>query len=152
MAIYKKLLDFQKLNISVKKDRENSFFKSNYATLNEVLGKIREPLNKLNIVIVQIPQSSGLVTKLIDTEDDTFVEAFMPYVETTTPQKLGSCNTYNRRYSLVTLLGLEDDDDDGNVASNIPATGTFQKTKSTNSSKKNYDQRYEEMINQPDYF
>jgi hypothetical protein len=41
----------------------------------------------------------------------------MPYVELTTAQKLGSCNTYLRRYSLITLLGLEEDDDDGNEAS-----------------------------------
>jgi hypothetical protein len=33
------------------------------------------------------------------------------------PQKIGSNLTYYRRYALVTMLGLEDEDDDGNVAS-----------------------------------
>lgn len=115
--ITKKLLEFQKENITVTKDGENPHFKSSYATLNEVLSKVKEPLNKMGILILQSPSMGGLTTTLIDTEDDTKVECFMPYVETTTAQKLGSCNTYNRRYSLVTLLGLEDEDDDGNVAS-----------------------------------
>lgn len=115
--IHKKLLEFQKLNIKVEKDGNNPHFKSRYASLNEVLDKVKKPLNDMGIVIIQIPGSTGLTTQLYDTEDESGVDCFMSYVDTTTPQKLGSCNTYNRRYSLITLLGLEDEDDDGNVAS-----------------------------------
>lgn len=115
--IYQKLLDFQKKDISIKKDGKNPHFKSSYATLNEVLDKVKKPLNEAGVLILQLPEKEGLRTILRDVSDETQVECFMPYVETTTPQKLGSCNTYNRRYSLVTLLGLEDEDDDGNVAS-----------------------------------
>src|SRR3989304_7145399 len=109
--ITKKLLEFQKLNVTVEKDGENPHFKSSYATLNEVLSKVKEPLNKVGVVIIQSPQQGGLKTVLHDTEDDTLVECFMPYVGADTAQKLGSANTYCRRYSLVTLLGLEDIDD-----------------------------------------
>lgn len=121
--ITKKLLEFQKLNIVVEKVGENPHFKSSYATLNEVLAKVKGPLNDLGVVIVQRPGESnvtnvpGLLTQLIDTEDDTRAESFMPYVGADTAQKLGSANTYCRRYSLVTLLGLEDADDDGEEAS-----------------------------------
>ena len=115
--IYKKLLDFQKLGISIKKDGSNPHFKSSYATLNEVLDKVKKPLNDLGILILQMPEKDGLRTKLIDTEDKSDVECFMPYVEIVSAQKLGSNNTYNRRYSLITLLGLEDTDDDGEVGS-----------------------------------
>lgn len=125
--IYKKLLAFQKKGITLTKTGENPHFKSSYVTLNEVLAKVKEPLNEIGIVIVQSPcletygaintTVAGLRTTLMDTEDDTSVSCFMPYVEATTAQKLGSNNTYNRRYSLVTLLGLEDEDDDGNIAS-----------------------------------
>lgn len=115
--IYKKLLEFQKLNISLLKDWNNPHFKSKYVTLNEVLNKVKKPLNDLWIVIVQEPQEQWLKTRLIDTEDETETSSFMPYVECTTAQKLWSNNTYNRRYSLITILGLEDDDDDGNKAS-----------------------------------
>ncbi len=108
-------------DVSIKKDGKNPHFKSSYATLNEVLAKVKAPLNALGILIVQKPiilnGVQGLETVLTDTEDDSFVECFMPYVDASTAQKLGSCNTYLRRYSLVTLLGLEDEDDDGNKAS-----------------------------------
>lgn len=116
--ITKKLLEFQKKNIKVEKVGDNPYHNSKYATLNEVLEKVKKPLNDVGILIIQRPEKEGLTTKLLDTEDETFVECFMPYADVTTAQKLGSCNTYNRRYSLVTLLGLEDEDDDGNVASN----------------------------------
>ncbi len=115
--IFKKLLAFQKLNISVKKDGKNPHFKSNYATLNEVLDKVKEPLNKLGVVILFSPESEGLRTILYDCESDTQTEGFMKYVDCGNAQKLLSCNTYFRRGSLVSLLGLEDEDDDGNKAS-----------------------------------
>lgn len=115
--ITNKLLVFQKKNIAIEKDGENPHFRSSYATLNEVLSKVKAPLNELGVLILQTPVNGGLTTILLDTEDNSKVECFMPYVDATTAQKLGSCNTYNRRYSLVTLLGLEDVDDDGNVAS-----------------------------------
>lgn len=117
MAIHKKLLEFQKLGISLHKDGTNPHFKSSYVTLNEVLDKVKSPLNEMGVVIIQEPFIEGLKTTLYDTEDDTMVTCVMPYVEIATAQKLGSCNTYLRRYSLVTLLGLEDEDDDGNKAS-----------------------------------
>lgn len=117
MSIYKKLLDFQKQNISVTKDAKNPFFKSNYVTLNEVLAKVKQPLNDLGILIRQESDEKGLRTVLTDTEDDSSVSSYLPYVEANTAQKLGSNITYNRRYSLVALLSLEDTDDDGNRAS-----------------------------------
>ena len=66
---------------------------------------------------LEIRKAANGFVMVVNTEDDSKVESFMPYVEATTAQKLGSNNTYNRRYSLITLLGLEDEDDDGNVAS-----------------------------------
>jgi hypothetical protein len=114
-----KLLKFQKLGISVKKDGTNPHFKSNYATLNEVLDKVVKPLNDLGVLLLQIPMVDGLNTVLYDTESGEEIGCKMPYVEVTSAQKLGSCNTYLRRYSIVTLLGLEDEDDDGNTASGL---------------------------------
>lgn len=112
------------MNITVSKDGTNPHFRSSYVTLNEVLEKVKKPLNDLGIVIIQMPEKDGLRTKLVDVVSSgegkqygDCIECFMPYVECTTAQKLGSNNTYNRRYSLITLLGLEDQDDDGNVAS-----------------------------------
>lgn len=117
MSIYTKLLQIQKENITVTKDGKNPHFKSKYATLNEVLDKVKKPLNDAGIVIVQEPTAEGLKTRLIDTEDNSEVSSLMPYVGHDTAQKVLACNTYYRRGSLVSLLGLEDEDDDGNTAS-----------------------------------
>jgi hypothetical protein len=121
-TIYTKLLEFQKLGIAVAKKGENDFFKKNgkpskYATLNEVLDKVKEPLNELGILIIFAPEETGLRTTLLDVESDTKIESFMKYLGIDNAQKLLACNTYFRRGSLVSLLGLEDEDDDGNKAS-----------------------------------
>jgi hypothetical protein len=123
MSIYKKLLDFQKLGISIRKDKKNPHFKSNYADINEVLDKVKPELSKLGIVLTQMPDigKSGegpfLHTILWDTETDKFVDSITPLINATDMQKLGGAITYARRYALVAMLGLEDDDDDGNQAS-----------------------------------
>ncbi len=130
--IYKKLLDFQKLGISIRKDKRNPHFKNDYASLNEVLDKVKEELNKLGVVIVQRPGTdyyinekndyakssivTGLYTELIDTEDESKVESFTPFINTPDMQKLGGAITYARRYALVSMLALEDEDTDGNDA------------------------------------
>lgn len=115
-SIYTKLLELQKQNISVTKDGNNPHFKSKYATLNEVLDKVKAPLNKLGVVILFQPEELGLKTILYDTESDTQISGFMKYVGCDNAQKLLACNTYFRRGSLVSLLGLEDEDDDGTTA------------------------------------
>ena len=117
MSIYKKLLDFQKLGISIRKDKKNPHFKNDYASLNEVLDKIKKPLNDLGLVVAQSPQLAGLETIITDTDSGESIVSHIPYLNASDMQKLGGAITYARRYSLVAMLGLEDDDDDGNTAS-----------------------------------
>jgi hypothetical protein len=125
--IHKKLLEFQKLGITLVKDGENPHFRSSYVTLNEVLAKVKGPLNELGVVIVQEPDVSAdgqhnyLRTVLLDTEDETKTESLVQFIGATDMQKLGGAITYARRYSLIALLGLEDEDDDGNAASAVKA-------------------------------
>jgi len=115
--IYKKLLEFQKLGISIKKDKRNPHFKNDYASLNEVLDKVKPELNNLGIVVIQRPCVDYLETILQDTEDDSSVVSYVPYINPTDMQKLGGAITYARRYALISMLALEDNDDDGNLAS-----------------------------------
>lgn len=115
-TIYSKLLEFQKLNISVVKGKENPHFRSKFADINEILEKIKEPLSNLGVVIIQIPTQDGLKTILHDTDSGTEVEGYLEFCQRNDAQKLGSNITYYRRYSLLAMLGLEDEDDDGNKA------------------------------------
>lgn len=115
--IHSKLLEFQKLGITIKKGSVNPHFKNAYANINEILDKVKPELTNLGVLLTQLPQADGLKTVLYDTESGTNVEGFLPFIQMADAQKLGSNITYNRRYSLVAMLGLEDEDDDGQNAS-----------------------------------
>jgi len=114
--IYTQLLEFQKLDISIKKNALNPHFKKNYADLNEVLDKVKKPLLELGVIIIFKPQPTCLETILFHVESLTWINSIMTYIDIANAQKLLACNTYFRRGSLVSLLSLEDDDDDGNKA------------------------------------
>lgn len=114
--IYKKLAEVSEQDITVKKDAKNPFFKSNYTTLNEVLGKIKGVLLEKGLLIIQNPQENGLETLIVDTDTGEQIKSFVPYMSVTDMQKLGGAITYARRYALISMLGLESEDDDGNLA------------------------------------
>lgn len=120
--IYTQLLAFQKLGISIKKDKKNPHFKNDYASLNEVLDKVKGPLNDLDVVIIPTPKQDGFETCLFHTPSMTSVSSFVPYINATDMQKLGGAITYARRYALVSMLALEDEDNDGNDAVAKPTT------------------------------
>ena len=58
-----------------------------------------------------------VVSKLICIDGTGGVISGLKLPEISDPQKLGSCITYYRRYTLGSLLGLQSEDDDGNAAS-----------------------------------
>lgn len=115
--IYTALMEFQKKGVSIKKGSQNPHFKNKYADINEIMEKVKAPLNELGVLIIQTPEAEGLKTILRHTESETEVTSFLPFLQKQDAQKLGSNITYNRRYALVSMLCLEDDDDDGQKAS-----------------------------------
>ncbi len=120
MSIYKKISEFQSLVGAIRKDSKNPHFKSKYASIESVLDAIREPLKKCGLAIVQQSKSDGLVTVLADIETGQEMTSFVPYILAKQDmQGLGSAITYARRYGLVSILGLEQEDDDANIASNL---------------------------------
>ena len=118
MSIYKKLLEFKATVGAVKKDGKNPFHKSKYATIESVLDTIEQPLKEKGLGFVQCPMETGLKTIVFSEDDTNTIESFIPYIGATDMQKLGSAITYARRYALVSMFGLEQEDDDGNLASN----------------------------------
>ena len=117
----KKLLEVQKELGAIRKDKTNPFFNSSYADINTVLEAVKPVLNKHGIVVLQ-PLSSvegkpAIKTVLLDTESNERVEEVAVIPEIADAQKAGGAITYFRRYALVSMLGLEQEDDDGNTAS-----------------------------------
>lgn len=102
---------------TVKKDGTNPFFKSHYATLENVIETVRPYLLKHGLSFSQFPDGDGLTTILMHSSGE-FLEAngtMKPKDDT--PQALGSAMTYARRYALCAILGLATEDDDGNAGS-----------------------------------
>lgn len=117
-AIFTALSKFHEEVGKIKKSSTNPHFKNKYADVNTVLDAIREPLKNAGLCFVQLPQQGGLKTILATTEGDEQIESFLEYeLSKKDMQGLGSAITYARRYALVSMLGLEAEDDDGNEAS-----------------------------------
>lgn len=119
----------------IAKDANNPFFKSKYASLSSILDAIAEPLAKNKLSINQFPLgSNGMVTILAHQSGEYMMSTFYMTPKDNSPQSYGSVITYQRRYALGAILGLNiDEDDDGNKASFKAATK--ENVKSTMKSK-----------------
>ena len=124
MSIEAKLLKFQSEVDAVKKDAKNPFFKSNYVDINGVLKAIQPTLTKCGISYTQAPDiledgTDVLVTYIFDSEkpESRIKSVSRLIMAKKDMQQYGSAQTYARRYALISMLGLEAEDDDGNFAS-----------------------------------
>jgi len=102
------------------KGAENPYFKSKYADLSAVRSVIREPLARNGLSIVQLPSTvdgGAIVKTLLMHQSGQYIsnELFMPAGKAD-PHGLGSAITYARRYSIMSILCLAAEDDDGNAA------------------------------------
>lgn len=121
------LLAFHDKMGKVKKDSTNPFYKSKYASLSNILGAIKQPLLDSELSVSQFPTGEHeLTTMLIHTSGEFISGAFKMKPVKDDPQGIGSSITYQRRYALGAVLGLDiDEDDDANAAS-APKTPTIE--------------------------
>lgn len=88
-----------------------------YATLNDVL-KVLKHTDKYNIEWYQYFNAGYLCTRIVHIPSGQFIESLLEVkAEKDTYHSYGSAISYLRRYSLITMFGLQDEDDDGNMAS-----------------------------------
>jgi len=113
------LCKFQGTVEKIVKTATNPFFKSKYASLADILDVIREPLQVNGLSFVQFPEGeSGLTTMLMHESGEHITATYIMKPVKNDPQGQGSAITYQRRYALGAILGLNiDDDDDGTQAS-----------------------------------
>lgn len=102
------------------KGAKNPYFNSKYADLAAVRSVIREPLSNNGLSIVQLPRTvegGAIVKTILMHTSGQFIsnELFMP-ASKNDPHGLGSAITYARRYSIMSMLSLAAEDDDGNAA------------------------------------
>jgi hypothetical protein len=121
-SLYPALLAAQRAMGPVTKNATNPHLKSKYADLGAVLDTIEQPLWDNGLLLVQrFTHDQGgaiLVTELIHAASGERLVSEVPVVskDPTDPQKMGGAITYYRRYSLLALLGLSPEDDDGHAA------------------------------------
>jgi len=120
------LCKFQGAVEKIKKTTTNPFFHSKYANLADILDVIREPLSESGLSFVQFPKGQcELETMLMHISGEWMSETYEMKPTKNDPQGLGSVITYQRRYALGAILGLNiDEDDDGNSASAKPKITT----------------------------
>lgn len=102
------------------KDSNNPFFKSKYADLPSVIDACRSSLSKHQLAVVQTIQNDEhgiqLVTYLGHSSGQWITSSMPVLSKDNTPQAVGSAITYARRYSLAALVGVAQEDDDGENA------------------------------------
>lgn len=104
-----------------RKTKENPHLRSKYADLASVWEACHEALTAHKVAVVQAPvYHDGLVfckTILIHESGETVVGEYLVRPVKEDPQGFGSAFTYARRYSLCGMLGITNEDDDGNRGS-----------------------------------
>lgn len=120
--IYQALMQAQKDMGPLLKNATNPAFRSKYADLGAVIETITEPLHDNGLVFYQVIDtqegSPVLKTTIVQVTTQEMIESICPIVskDPNDPQKMGAAITYARRYSLMSLLALAPEDDDGNAA------------------------------------
>lgn len=103
------------------KDKTNPHFKSSYADLAAGWEACRAPLSNHGLAVLQPAVADGpriTVTTILSHKSGEWIEADLTMTAAqATPQGLGSCITYARRYAMFSMVGVAPEDDDGNAAS-----------------------------------
>ena len=126
------MLDFRVNVDSVTKDSTNPYFNSGYTSYNAVRETINPTLDMLGIVVIQAPMILDGIDVLntriymADNTSEMIVSNIRLLLPKSDMQQLGGAITYAKRYALISLFGLAEDDDDGNKASEHPSIPTWE--------------------------
>ena len=114
--VNEKLFNLQQEIGTISKDTNNPFYKSKYFDINSLIKQLQPLLKKYRLLLLQPIEEDTVYSKLICIDGTGGVISALKLPEINDPQKLGSAITYYRRYTLASLLGLQAEDDDGNLA------------------------------------
>ena len=102
----------------------NGVYNNKFADLAEVWNTIRKPLSDNNLSITQpvlnpldiSDKRVGVTTILLHSSGQYLSETFYANPTKNGPQELGSLISYLRRYCITAILGIAQQDDDGQAA------------------------------------
>ncbi len=116
-SINEKLFELRKEIGSISKDTKNPFYKSRYFDINSLIKQLDPLLEKHRLLLIQPIEEDCVYSKIICIDGSGAVLSSLKLPQLNDAQKLGSCITYYRRYTLASLLGLQAVDDDANLGS-----------------------------------
>ena len=117
MKIYEKLLEAKKEIGKATKNATNPHFKNKYVDINALIETVESILLSKGLILLQPIENGKVYTKIVDAESEQMIESFIDLPTSGTPQAMGSAITYFRRYTLQSLLSMQAQDDDGQLAS-----------------------------------
>jgi len=115
-SIYEKLFSLQQEIGAISKDKKNGFYKNKYFDINKLIEQLMPLLVKHNLLLLQPIEDGKQYSRIIDLDGGEIIESSLQLPIDLDSQKIGGAITYYRRYTLVALLGLQAEDDDGNTA------------------------------------
>ena len=153
-------LDAQKKITFAEKNARNPHFKNTYADLQSVIDAVKEPLNLAGISFIQSPTYGEdgrlhLTTRLLHISGEWIEDTGVIPLAKQDPQGFGSALSYFKRYSLASICGLYQDDDDGEKAKASPSNSldkyivAINECKTLNALKDIYFMGCEENKNNP---
>lgn len=108
----------------IAKTGKNPHFNSKYVELSALIDATQDALEANHLFVIQTPQMNEqsdfvLETLIMHENGSLAARSIWPIKakDMNDPQKVGGAMTYARRYSLMALMNVAGDDDDGNLAS-----------------------------------
>jgi len=114
--IYKKIFELKSHIGKISKDSTNPFHSSKYFDINKLLEVVEPLMAERNLLLLQPIQDNRVKTLIIDLDSKEQIFSEIELTPSGDPQKIGSQVTYFRRYALKSLLGIQEEDDDGHSA------------------------------------
>lgn len=150
---YEKIIEIQKSICGLKKDAKNPFHKSTYMSLTAIVNALKPILHEKGCYSshelgLDDSGKASLATKIIYKDGTVLLQCKspLPVKDVNDPQKYGSAITYMRRYNLTALLEIEEDDDDGQKATEkVKPKGEFDDWGKTPKGKKWCDEAFEKV-------
>ena len=101
----------------ISKDLTNPFFNSKYFDINQLLEHVEPLLESNGLLLLQPIENDQVISMIFEVESGESISSGLKLPELSDPQKIGSCISYYRRYTLQSLLAIQAEDDDANKAS-----------------------------------
>jgi hypothetical protein len=128
----------------VVKNQTNETFGNQFADLSAVIDATKRPLLEQGILVIQSPTASTeigvvcLTTRLQHVSGEFIEDTCTSPLPRLDPQGYAAAVTYLRRKTLMAMLGLAEDDDDGNATTTVSGASVIGAQASTDQKQKQW--------------